>query len=375
MFSIDFQVYINQALYEDMFECSYTDSQVLASSQMSPVLQGGDAGFIRTQLNRLVGKIYEMTQVSEDQKTKAVDMVLNTLETIPLVLQDLSNCSTVAQVIGAFIRAYKMFTQSCIASSCADSFTWIADKVKEVMSMAQRAIPTGPVLQAGELQWVLDGAKSILSNFKKVRESAGVKRILELLKYFLTFGLFTSLGLTWDKLNYEKWDRREAEQKHNSIVDFVYYMLESLVWFIERSMQAVKTKSFSPFLHSKSTYSEWAEKAGLVLEDSLKVNVAGTLSCPKAHLHSEEEKKECVQCTRFGNLDHHSFIKRLTTCLEEGETILKFADEESGKRLVKGMMCELRLVEARFLPIYRYPIGASIMTISLVAYSGNWLHN
>lgn len=359
MTKITYEFYLQRELYYEKCELSFDVASAFAYEKklQGTVIQSGSSGMLRGLIDSAVSKIQAFRGVSEEETQWVVDQVINAFEVIPLAVQDLAGAQSGSQVVGALMRAYKMITRSNIVTGALDMGAWILDELKEFSYRefmtsfgSHRRTQSGDVcIQSGELQWVIDGAKSLIGNYKAARDSAAVKKLQEMLLYFLSFGLFKNMGLTYERAHIGKLKQAKLKEEYSSIEGFVLSIVETTVWLLERGMQAVKLGSFSPFLHSSESYSKWADRSYRVIEDAQKMSSAAILLCPDAGKHSLEEREKCERCQKFGDLDEHSFTQRLQSCLEDGEAMLKYADEAVEKRLIKYRMSELRVLEARYL--------------------------
>jgi len=329
-----YQNYLDYETECDIFENGFDDVSI----------QSGDAGFFSNMLEKAISKIAVFRGVKEEETQNVVDLVVNTFEAIPLTLQDLASARSGAQVMGALMRAFKMFTRMNILTAAFDAGKWIL----EALTNLTRESPEYTSIQGGEFSWVITGANQLLSNYQGVRNSALVNKLKTLLEYLLASGLMTSLGVTYKNLRFSDFESRQSKAGHSSVEGFVFSMLETTVWIIERSVQAVELGSFAPFLHNSENYVKWANKAQRICEDSLKMGAAPTLVCQIEHA-SDEERDACMDCKKFAELDEHTFTKRLQSAIDEGEMIEKFATGSSEKEPVKKMMRELRIIEAKFL--------------------------
>jgi hypothetical protein len=343
----NFQMYLDRAQREDRFECSIDMKEVAYEAEMPLVAQGGmETSLFQTLFKAVAHKV---VGVSVDEQRKTLSIVLNTLESIPLALQDISQASTNSQLVGSFIRAYKMFSRSSICETVFENYDWIISMVRDVMTHTADAASSILDAQGATFDQGLKYAKSALHNYSSIRSSAIVTKITDLFKYLLCFGVFKSIGLKFDRFNYDNYAIKSLKKTHSSIEDFVFAMLQDIVWFIERSQQAIELGSFDPFLHSADSYHGWAVSAVRVLEDAAKVSTCDALICEKATEHTEDERLKCVKCQRFSGLDEHSFLQRLTECIEQGESMCKYAESALDKVRIQTTLRELRLVEARVL--------------------------
>jgi hypothetical protein len=371
MTTISYTFYIERENYFDKCELKFDINSAIDYEERldGAKIQSGEDGLLRGLIDSAIGKIQALRGVKEEETQKIVDMVINSFEALPLVLQDLANTTTSSQVVGALMRAFKMFTHKNILTSAFDTGAWILDQLRTftwtefmkehgVWDPNRRAyvnttVQSGPDIfdnvASESFEWVVMGAREVLNGYKDIKKSAIVVKLQKLLQYFLSYGLFQNFGLTFGRFNFNDYEAKKLKQSHNSMEGFIFTILDTTVWMLERGMQAVKLGSFLPFFHSSQTYTRWADRAQRVTEDSLKMGSAQVLLCEQAKKHTPEEKLLCIQCQKFSSLDEHEFVKRLESVLADGDAIIKFATDEHEKELCKKLMRELRLVEARYM--------------------------
>lgn len=337
---MNFQTVIDQVVSQDVYELTNEQTNV----------QSGPTGMFSHLVDAAITKIAAFRGIKDEETQKIIDIIFNVIEAIPLALQDLASATSTVQIVGALMRAFKMFSRRNIVDALSGSSMWIYDALKSITNeITSEEVDTTQVQGGFEFSWVVSSAKTVLGQYKGVKNCALVAKMQKLLHYFLSFGLFESFGLNFEKLNYSTFEAKKIRQEHSSIEGFMFSLLESIVWVLERGMQAVKLGSFMPFLHTSENYARWADEAMRVCEDHLKLMGASSLMCPIADQHSPAEKLACVECQKFDGLDEHRFAARLSKVLSDGAAIEQYATGAREKEPVKKMMRELRLVEARFL--------------------------
>lgn len=311
-------------------------------------VQSGEEGYFQGMIDSIIGKISHFKSMKDEETRRITDLVLNTFEAIPLAVQDIASATCSTQVIGACLRAFKMFTRSSVISTVVSTSSWIFEKL-QAFSQEYHAQEVESVLQSGEFEWVISGARTILSGYKDIKNSLVVRKFYDLIQYFLSFGLFQSFGLSYENLNFSSYEAHRKRQEYHSIEGFCFNVLETTVWMLERGMQCLKTKSFQPFFHCSETYAKWAHESHRLLEDAVKIVSAPALRCENENVHTPAEKAECVDCKRFGNLDEHDFLARLEKAIDNGESMEKYAENATEKSTIGKMLRELRITQARFL--------------------------
>lgn len=280
-------------------------------------------------LMRNIAKMCAKHPSSEEKLNEYLNMAINVFESLILTVQDMANATTGVGIVCACMRFLKMITRDnilALASKIKDA-AWITNLLEEVTASLGGNSSVVQSLGAYDFEWCTKSARWLLDNYKMIRNSPTIGKLHSLLKYFLTFGLFSCFGLDFSSFGFKDFEIRRTKQEYGSRESFFFTIFEDVVWFMERGAQAVHLKSFQPFLHSSKAYGEFVDEAEKVLEDQVKMN------CPQA----------------FPDFDEHKFQGRLDKVLETAKYIEKFVEENSHeKTVIRKLARELRMVSAKF---------------------------
>lgn len=280
---------------------------------------------------RIFDEVIKVTSFREkgmilSQKTLSdiTSTLLDVIEAVVLTIVQLKHVSSVEHLIHILLSFYKMITHKSVIKTAIDIGAWIARNVMTILEDFKSSIPQVQSLEE-DLSWISNIAKGILTNYDSIRRSPMISKFQNLLKFFLTFGIFQSYGLTFHNLNYKDFEIRSIKKKYSSLEDFFHAMFTDIVWFLERAGQAVKFGSWTPFLHTSTTYTQFLEDAQCVLEDAHKMN------CPEAF-----------------ELDEHDFQRRLDSCSDRAKEMLKVIDSREEKKVVANIEHELHMLKINF---------------------------
>jgi hypothetical protein len=252
---------------------------------------------------------------------KSIELVVNVFETLPIVLTMLSQVSSVAGVITTLMAGLKMLSKQPLLYSAVEHADMIQKWISSIWQ-PERYVQSGTVWDAGKE--VLECARHWFDGTEDFLKSKCFARFETLFKYFLTFGIFSSLGLDFSDFNYSQLAAQKIKRDHSSKIGFIFTLCNSVVWVLERTMQSIKLGSFSPFYHSSASYAKWATTAYRLLEDESK-------------LTNEEAT----------GINYNDFIYRLDTTLTEGDAMSQFALEKTEKVALATLMSKLRLLRTR----------------------------
>ena len=252
------------------------------------------------------------------------DKLINLLEATSLFTIQFVNAFYFNDILTAICVAYKMITHKNLVSVLDDAGSFFTSKLLQIFPQLGKY-----GLQAGvgeTIEQICKTLRKCLTNYKDMWDSPLVKKIQELFRFVLSFGLLESLGIDFKKCRYTEVEAAYVQQKHTSIHDFILTALDAVTFIVQRCVQACKIGSFIPFYHSKSTYAEWADQAQRLEEDS----------------HKLVGPPETV-------VNEFKFTQDLNDCIERGEGIVKFAAEGKEKLLMKSMLRTLRLIKNTIL--------------------------
>jgi hypothetical protein len=178
-------------------------------------------------------------------------------------------------------------------------------------------------LESSSYGWILIGARKLLNGYKDIQTCTAVKKFHTLTCYLFSFGLFTKFGIAEKFLDLKQLSKQCAKKSYTSSLDFIYTVLETVVWVLERGTQAIKLGSFEPFLHTSRSYSNWIAKVYQLREDAQK-------------MHNPEAT----------GLDVHKFMHDLRSVIEKGENMLKWATSADEKKTMGFLLSEMRILNA-----------------------------
>jgi hypothetical protein len=277
--------------------------------------------FVQDQVTKVVGGALSSVFTDELQ-----DKLLNLLETSAMMVYSLVRCTNAKDVIFSLVMGYKMLTRRNVLSD----ITHLTRRITKFVTQTINAQEAGELerLQAGyscgSFEDFIGSCRTMLKDYGSVMDSQLVKKLRSIFMYILSFGIFESFGITFEKFNYDDVEAKYLERKHRSTPDFVLSVFDGVTFILERGMQAIKSGSLLPFFHSESTYATWVETATRLEEDSHKL--ANPIAC---------------------DMDVHKFTKDLDQCICDGESIVKFAEAGKEKILLQSLLRTLRLIKAQ----------------------------
>lgn len=258
---------------------------------------------------------------TEENKKFVFDTLINVIETIPIVVTLISNAPDWIGVTVALYAGVKMIVGGSVLLRANDLMqNCIAWMKKDPTAKVQ----SGSEDERSLLADVLTSARQWIEGGEAFTQSPCFKRFSNLLKYFLSFGIFSTFGLDFSLFPSREFQESAVKKTHSNKVEFIATLFRDLIWTMERCMQAVKLGTFSVFYHSSDSYVEWSNRAFLVIEDEMKLS--------NSHITG---------------IDPSNFMFRLDTLLSEGAEMLKYAIAKEDKSAINVMLSRLRLVRVR----------------------------
>jgi hypothetical protein len=320
-------VYVSQTDMDILVD--YRSLPILAEENSHPKVQGFGSvmDLLRSSVHSWLGENKYLIDglnagLARLVSDESIEMVVNVFETLPLVLTMLSQATSISGVITILLAGLKMLSKRPLIYAAFDHIETVQKWIKRIWS-------SDVEVQSGGTTWaacedILKCARGWFDGTEDFLKSKCFSRFEKLFKYFLSFGIFTHLGLDFDDFNYDRLEKQKIKRDCSSKAGFIFTLCNSVVWILERSMQALKLGSFSPFYHSSESYSKWASEAYMLLEDE--------------HKLSNEEAT---------GIDYNDFIFRLDSTITDGNAMTQYALEKSEKIALATLMSKLRLLRTR----------------------------
>ncbi len=205
----------------------------------------------------------------------------------------------------------------------------------------------------------------LIKSFKQYKDHPIIVKLQKLLHFLLSFAVFDKLGLSinFTTLNFTKASEEAIKRTHSDAVDFFTHCIETFSYVFERLYDVYLTGSWNPIIRSGKAYGAWVDMVYSIKED-------------KEKLHNPEAS----------GVNYHEFLERIQKCIEEGETIVRYAtdfDDSKEKMMIKKLLADVRIIQANELTkraaqkTRRAPLGILLYGGSSVGKSGisNYIFN
>lgn len=174
----------------------------------------------------------------------------------------------------------------------------------------------------------LKNLRSFLTHYDSIKESPFFQKMYKFIMYCLSLSLFEKFGVTFDTFRYNKIEAEVIRRQYHTGIDFVYCILDTLLFLCEAGYQCMKTGSLDPIYHSGMKYQEWFE-----LTRKMKIN-SNYLSNPEPH-----------------GFNYFEYLSELDSVIEKGEAINKHASNLSifDKKMVSSVLADMKMIKANEL--------------------------
>lgn len=312
------------------------DKLILESTHNT--VQGG-IDTAKTWISDLITKAV-WTNATQEKAKKYATKALVVLEAFPIVMHMWKKATCWGDLIISFIAAYKMLTGGSVIMLTLDMEAWIMNLIKRTTGFGPEWSQTHSSVQAGtdeeekddteesfgQFHWIVDGARKLVDGAKDIAHCAAVQKLQTLCCYFFSFGLCDKFNIPYQHLNLEVLSDKAKKASYKSLPDFILTVVDTVVWFAERAIQAVHMKSFSPFLHNARNYEQWVTRFFTIKQQ------AKIVSLP------EEATK----------IDLAQFAHELHSVVADGEQMVKWASKDEKKNLMM-FVNEAKTIEAEYL--------------------------
>ena len=161
--------------------------------------------------------------------------------------------------------------------------------------------------------------------FQEMKESLLYKKLYKFLMYMLSLSVFGKVGVTMTKLNFTVLQQEAIRKKYHMGADFVYTILDTLVFLCERGAQYLRTGNLDSFLHNDSTYAGWMAEATKLIRNF------EFYSNPEPH-----------NFTQFG------YMRDINDCIDKGKSIASYVKtDKTATKIVTETLSKLILIKSQ----------------------------
>jgi hypothetical protein len=167
-----------------------------------------------------------------------------------------------------------------------------------------------------------------LDSYTTIKNSLMYKKVYRCILYLLSLSFFDKVGITLDKLDYSRIEQEALRKKYHMGPDFIYTLLETSLFLVERGYQFVQTRELSSFFHCENSYGKFYDETLILKKQSALLNE------PELHGFSEPD-----------------FLERLDSSIEQGQSMIKFSNKlsESDSRFLKSVVNDLELIKSNLM--------------------------
>jgi hypothetical protein len=293
----------------------------------------------------------------EETIDKIRSSLVNLMECAGMIAYSMNRATCPGDVVMALITGYKLITQRNVSTDAVDVVAHILKFARKYFgglswknpiagifggdesdddddtplgnqNMTRVHLQSEPLLE-GETSFAKFSSftkmfRRMVTDWKSVANSKLAKKIRQIIVNVVAMGWMKASNLP-NVLSFSDFEITAAKEKVSD-VSFVFSVFDGVSYFLERMVQSAKMGSFQPFFHSESTYAAWADKAQKLEHESLK------LTNPLAT-----------------GLDVHKYTKDIAECINEGEFIVKCADDKWEKRLIQSTLFSLKGIQTNLL--------------------------
>jgi len=165
--------------------------------------------------------------------------------------------------------------------------------------------------------------RQLLDSYKDIINSPIYKKIYKCIMYGISLNIFDTIGIPMSKMGYSAMEKAMLRRKFSNKSDFVYTLLDTILFVLEKGVYIVQTGDISAFTQTGSKYGELYEDAVLLKRQARLVSNA------EDHGFNEPE-----------------FRQKLDSTIEKFTSIHKHARglDVSEKQLISMKLSELQMI-------------------------------
>lgn len=250
--------------------------------------------------------------------TDEYEFVIHTVESLYLTAEFLQKAETKKDVLLAFSNLVKHFLPK--RAICSSS------NIQKIYKIINKLFKTEEI-QSSQSD-LLIAFRNLLTDYQSVKKAPIFKKVYRLFSYLIALNIFEKVGLPLEYTGYTVLEKELLQKKYHMGPDFIFCVLDTVLFVVERGIQCWKTGEVEPLFHAPSTYVEWFE-----FTQDLK-NRAKLLHDPTLETTSESE-----------------FLHDLDSAIEKGESIHKYASRLSDydRRTVSERLNDLKMIRSEML--------------------------
>jgi len=239
---------------------------------------------------------------------------LKLMEDLLVFMMMLMRARAKADIMLAVLVFVKLRTNKALVSEALTNLSTLTDALFD----------DSPAVQATMEENVIS-FRDLLGKWDELRETTLGKKYSKLLRYLASYGVFSCVGVKPTLQNLRKSEDLGSTINH---ADFLYSVLDTCSFTLQRALMFARTGEWSVFLHGPKTYAAWYDKC---LDIKRKAYSLGNLEAQ--------------------GTDYFQFIATMKECIEEGQSIVKFASRDLKHELkaARVMLHEILLIEASVL--------------------------
>lgn len=146
-------------------------------------------------------------------------------------------------------------------------------------------------------------AREFFDRYTTIKDSPIMKKMHRICMYILSLQIFENAGISFDNLGYSKMEASGLKKKFHDRSDFVFCLVDTVIFICERGIQIYKTGDVDTIFHSRGKYQE-------VYDASTELfNKSKLLSNPEAHGFTESEFRAKLDDTieKLTSIKKHSY--------------------------------------------------------------------
>ena len=168
----------------------------------------------------------------------------------------------------------------------------------------------------------LDLLNKVRDRFDEVRKSPVFEKFYKIIMYLMSFSVCTAVGGVFTKEWFESIMRERRD--FSSIGDFISFLIDSIIFIVQRVSRCISTRSIDPLLNNGSAYEQWYEECRTLKLQSKFVND------PEPH-----------------GFTYYDFVQRLNDTIDRGTAMYKhaMAIKHYDAKLVGQLLFDLKLIK------------------------------
>ncbi len=203
-------------------------------------------------------QLFKLKQLTDSREDKGLRYTVKLVEDIVILCTHLIRSEDKFDYGLAILNFVKLRTnKSFLVETLYDNLLSFFEKTFDLLDDEESESFVVQSESINKTESLFEGVRCFLDKYDEVKHSPIISKLHKFMMYAMSMSLFDSIGVSLENFNFSKFEIEAAKKKYWLGPDFVYTVLDTLLFLCERGYQCVQTGSMDPIYHSAKSYEKW----------------------------------------------------------------------------------------------------------------------